>query len=122
MNLTRYFGFAGLFISTLLTQIAQAQYRVELQEPIGNQSSVSGANGIDLIIQYISYIYIYMAVLVGGVAVLMIIIGGLQITVGGASPEMVSNAKSRILQALLSLVLLFGTALLLKTVNPQFFG
>ena len=67
-------------------------------------------------------IYMWMASIVGIIAVLMIVVSGIQIIFGGASPELVSDAKNRVTQALLSLVLLFATAMILRTVNPNFFG
>ena len=98
-------------------------YQVKLQEPLSGQSAyVSAANGVDLINQYISMIYMWMASIVGIIAVLMIVVSGIQIIFGGASPELVSDAKNRITQSLLSLVLLFATAMILRTVNPNFFG
>lgn len=98
-------------------------YQVKLQEPLSGQSAyVSAYNGVDLINQYISMIYMWMASIVGILAVLMIVVSGIQIIFGGASPEMVSDAKNRVTQSLLSLVLLFATAMILRTVNPNFFG
>lgn len=98
-------------------------YQVKLQEPLSGQSAtLSASNGVDLINQYISMIYMWAASIIGVVAVLMIVVSGLQIIFGGAHTEFVSEAKGRIMQALLSLVLLFCTALLLRTINPNFFG
>jgi hypothetical protein len=98
-------------------------YQVKLQEPLSGQSAyVSASNGVDLINQYISMIYMWMASIVGIIAVLMLVISGIQIIFGGASPELVSDAKNRVFQSLLSLVLLFATAMILRTVNPNFFG
>lgn len=98
-------------------------YQVKLQEPLSGQAAtLSASNGVDLINQYISMIYMWAASIIGVVAVLMIVVSGLQIIFGGANTEFVSDAKGRIMQALLSLVLLFGTALLLRTINPNFFG
>lgn len=98
-------------------------YQVKLQEPLSGQSSyVSASNGVDLINQYISMIYMWMASIVGILAVLMIVVSGIQIIFGGANPEKVNDAKTRVTQSLLSLVLLFATAMILRTVNPNFFG
>ena len=99
-----------------------AQYLVELQEPIGSTSALAGANGFDLIIQYISAIYMFLASIVGIIAVLMIVFAGIQIVFAGAHEALRGAAIARIKASLLSLVLLFGMALLLKTVNPVFFG
>lgn len=97
-------------------------YQLKLQEPVGSMSSVGGANGFSLISSYIAGIYRYMASIVGIICVLYIVFSGIQITLGGMKQDMVNAAKERIMQSLLSLVLLLGTALLLKTINPFFFG
>jgi hypothetical protein len=98
-------------------------YQVKLQEPLSGQSAyLSASNGVDLVNQYISMIYAWAASIVGIVAVLIIVVSGIQIIFGGANQELVSSAKNQIMQALLSLVLLFAMALILRTVNPNFFG
>lgn len=98
-------------------------YQVKLQEPLrGKSAYLSAANGVDLINQYISMIYMWMASIVGIIAVLMLVFSGIQIIFAGASTELISDAKNRVFQSLLSLVLLFATALILRTINPNFFG
>ena len=109
------------FVLVLFPELVEA-YTVKLQEPVAGSSSVSGANGFQLIEQYISLIYRFFASLVGITAVLMIVFAGTQIIFGGAEQSLVEDAKQRIRNSILSLVLLFGTALLLKMINPQFFN
>lgn len=109
--------------STASASSGPTWYEVKLQEPLSGQAStLTAMNGVDLINQYIKMIYLWMASIVGIIAVLMIVVSGIQIIFGGASPELVSDAKTRVLQSLLSLILLFTTALILKTVNPGFFA
>ncbi len=114
-------AFLLMFIVAMMPELVAA-YTVKLQEPIAGVSSVSGGNGFDLIKKYISLIYRFFASLIGITAVLMIVFAGTQIIFGGAEQGLVQDAKERIRNAILSLILLFGTALLLKTVNPQFFN
>ncbi len=118
-NIILAFSFA---LSLFVIDSVDAQYVIKLQEKIANTSTLSGGNGFQLITQYISAIYTYLASLVGVVAVLYIVVSGVQITLGGMKEDLVSTAKARILQSILSLVLLFGSALLLKYTNAQFFG
>ena len=96
-------------------------YCVDLREPINGQKSVRAKDGVSLLSSYIGTIYKYAASIIGILCVLIIVISGVQISLGGANAEMVNQAKERIMQALLSLILLFGTGLLLKTINPGFF-
>ncbi len=96
-------------------------YCIDLQEPIVGAVSISGANGIELVSNYISLLYKYAASVIGIMCVLVIVVSGVQIVLGGTNQENVSQARGRILQAVLSLALLFLSAAILKTVNPGFF-
>jgi hypothetical protein len=99
----------------------EGEYCIELQEPIAGQSTVRGKNGVDLISEYISLAYKYIASIIGILCVLVVVISGVQIIIGGTNQEYVSQARGRILQALLSLALLFLSSAILKTINPGFF-
>ena len=97
------------------------KYCVQFFESIGGNTSVQGDTGMDLFSSYVRILYQYGAALIGFVAVLVIVISGVQIMMGGMSQENISSAKTRILQAIFSIMLLFGSALILKTINPGFF-
>lgn len=103
------------------TALAETMYNVELQEEVMGQSAVTGSSGVILIKNYIGLIYRYAASLIGIICVLIIVVSGVQIMTGGLSSEGVNQAKERIYQALFSLILLFCTAMLLRTLNPGFF-
>lgn len=102
------------------------KYCVTFQEelPIGKDKvkSISANSGTELVLNYVSMIYKFGAALLGIIAVLIIVVSGVQLMVGGIDDASVSAAKDRILQAILSLVLLFSSALILKTINPGFFS
>ena len=115
------FTILASFFFIFLVNIAEAQYTVILREPIGSASVVSGS-GYEIIAQYIHHIYVYLASIVGLVAVLYIVFSGIQIVLGGIKSDMVQKAQARILNSILSLAMLFGSALLLKTINASFFG
>lgn len=100
---------------------AHFKYCIKLQEPINGQNVIVGDTGYDVAAYYISMAYKYGASIIGIFCVFVIIASGIQISMGGANSEMVNQGKERILQALLSLILLFSSALILKTVNPGFF-
>lgn len=98
----------------------EKRYNVDI-DTFARKETASGDNGIELITSYISLFYKAVASIIGLICVLIVVISGVQITMGGIDPEGVNQAKERILQAIFSLLLLFGSALLLKTVNPGFF-
>ncbi|MCF7812519.1 pilin [Candidatus Gracilibacteria bacterium] len=108
-----------------------AGYRIELREPLGSENIedkdgekvqvIEGQTGAELVKNYIQLVYTYLASIIGIVAVLIIVVSGVQMMMGGADPDMVTQAKTRIFQAILSLILLFLSAAILYTVNPGFF-
>jgi len=115
------FVFVFAAFQVFSTGIAANGYEVKLSESIGGEEVVDGNTGIEFVGDYIAKMYKYGASLIGLVCVLVIAMSGVQIIAGGANPEGVTQAKTRIFQAILSLVLLLGSALILKTVNPGFF-
>ena len=96
-------------------------YKIEFREKFGTTDMIVGKSGVDLMKNYIHLIYVYGASILGIICVLIIVISGIQITMGGAQADLVASAKTRIFQALLSLALLFLSAVILKTINPGFF-
>jgi hypothetical protein len=102
------------------------KYCITLQETLPIEGgerirSISGNSGVDLLGNYFGMWYKIGALILGLVCVLVIVVSGVQITFGGVSEEAVTTAKARIWGALLSLILLFSSALILRTINPLFF-
>jgi outer membrane murein-binding lipoprotein Lpp len=102
------------------------KYCIDLQEsiPIGdgrNIKSVAGSSGVDLFANYVGLIYKFGAIAIGLVCVLIIVISGIQMIAGGVNSEGYTQAKTRMMQAILSMVLLFASAMILRTINPNFF-
>ncbi len=77
--------------------------------------------GTSLLEGYLSTIFRWSAGLVGLIAVIVIIISGIQISMSGGDSQAVENAKTRIVQSLAGIVVLFLSGLILYTVNPTFF-
>lgn len=82
---------------------------------------LTGYSGTDLLARYIGAIYRWAASIGGIIAVLVIVLSGLQMIVGSVDPGSIEKSKERITQSLLGLVLLFLSALILYTINPTFF-
>ncbi len=70
------------------------------------------------IAQYVGGAYNYAVSIAAVLAAVMMMIGGLQYLTAGGDPSKVSRAKSRISDAVLGLVLVFGSYLLLYAINP----
>lgn len=93
--------------------------------PQGAQCSIVqviiGQSGTGILKTYVAIIYRWAAGIVGIIAVLVIVISGIQISIDQGSGEGVTAAKNRITQSLAGLVILFLSALILYTINPTFF-
>lgn len=81
---------------------------------------IEATSGTHLLNQYVKMIYLWAAGTIGIVAVLTIVISGVEIMAKGASGS-IDEPKNRISQALLGLVILFLSGLILYTINPTFF-
>ncbi len=99
------------------------------ESPISNEPSITctpvqliiGKSGTGLLTQFIGTIYQWGAGIVGIVAVLVMVISGIQISVAGGDSAKVDSAKTRIMESIAGLVILFLSGLILYTINPNFF-
>lgn len=78
--------------------------------PQGSSPTVGG---------YLSSIYILGIGLAGVLAVLMIVIGGIQYIGSGMSPSAKEDAKGRITSAILGLLLALLSYIILNAINPD---
>lgn len=78
-------------------------------------------SGIGLLFLYIGILYRWVASVIGIVAVFYIIYGGIKISTAGDNTAAVDEAKTKIIQAIAGLILLFISAVVLYTINPNFF-
>ncbi len=78
-------------------------------------------SGAELLYTYVGTIYKWAAGTIGIVTVLLLVWGGIEISTAGGDQGKTEKAKERIIQSLAGLVLLFLSALILYTINPNFF-
>lgn len=83
--------------------------------------AIVSTGGTNFLFGYIGTIYRFAAGLVGIVAVTVIILSGIQITASGGDSDAISQSKTRIIQSIAGLALLFLSGLILNAVNPNFF-
>jgi len=77
-------------------------------------------SGINLLKFYVLQVYVWGAGIVGIIAVLVIVVSGIQIAASGGE-EQLTSARTRIIQSLSGLAILFLSGLILYTINPTFF-
>ncbi len=78
-------------------------------------------SGLDLLFTYIGLIYRWSAGVIGIVSVFYLVYGGIKIASAGDNQAALDDAKAKIAQSLAGLVLLFLSAIILYTINPNFF-
>jgi hypothetical protein len=82
---------------------------------------IIGTSGIGIIKVYVKLLYTWGAGIVGFIAVAVIVVSGIQISLSGVSGD-ITEAKDRITQSIMGIVLLFLSAIILYVINPDFFG
>jgi hypothetical protein len=82
---------------------------------------IIGTSGTGILKVYVKQLYRWGAVTVGFIAVVSIVVSGIQISISGVSGD-ITSAKNRIMQAIMGLVLLFLSGIILYTINPGFFS
>ncbi len=82
---------------------------------------ILSSGGTALIYTYIGMVYEFGATMAGIVAVLIIVLSGIQISASGGDSEAIENAKKRILKSFAGIAVLFLSGLILYTINPTFF-
>lgn len=88
---------------------------VSFSEP----KEVNGAVESSVLGEYISGLYQYLIVIATTMAIVMVMIGGFQYTVGAANQEQLAKGKKRIKNGVTGLILLLLTYVILFSVNPQ---
>lgn len=78
----------------------------------GSAASVTGLN------EYVARVFGFGVTAAGITALAVVVFGAVQYTVSVGSPSGQSDARDRITQAILGLILIFGAFLILKTINP----
>ena len=75
-----------------------------------------------LLYNYLGLIYAYMSGLIVGIAVLFVVVGGIQMTTSYGNTEKFNAGKARIVKAIIGIILWFTASLILYTINPTFFA
>jgi hypothetical protein len=78
-------------------------------------------SGAALLYSYISLVYRWAAGTIGVVSVMYMVYGGIRIASAGDNAGAIDEAKTKIMQSIAGLILLFLSAVILYTINPNFF-
>lgn len=110
------FIFLIIFTTFLLAAPALAQ---DDKASYNLMTNIPGAGKIENINQYIKALYLFGLAIVGIIAMLFIIIGGIRYMTAAGNETAISDAKSQITAAILGLVLVLTSWLILNTINPE---
>ena len=105
-----------IFLTLVSVNFVFSQWTPEVKYPEIGTKTITKTTSLP---EYINYIF-SLAIIVGViVAVGVLIYGGFLYLTSAGKPEQLNDAKSRIFNGFLGLVILLGSYLILNTVNPQ---
>lgn len=100
----------------LLFSATQPALALEVNYPqIGSFGISDNSN----LLQYIEYFFAFAIAISGIIAVITLVISGLQILVFAGSPEKITEAKDGLWASILGIALLFASFIIMTTINPQ---
>ncbi len=121
-----------LFFAFSLPVLAQEQQTNQASEPLVPklQINIPTVNfsqaaqqgnllSLPFLAEYISGVYKYLLAIVGIVAGIVLTLGGVQYLMAGGNQSAIGEAKKRIGNALIGLVIALGSYVILYTINPQ---
>jgi hypothetical protein len=102
---------------------AAAQQGIHLLECFGDVCVIptDGASGFTVFFAYFSMIYPWVLGMGAAIAVMMGLVGGIQMMTAGADDGKRSAGVNRLLMSIGGLVLLLFSSLILNLLNPTFF-
>jgi type IV secretion system pilin len=106
----------SLFLFLLITTSASA-IELHLQRPFGDLKETIEVSGSS-IGEYIKAAYGFGSATVVALAIVMIIVGGVQWVISGGSPDTIGKAKDTIFKAFLGLFIALFSVFMLTIVNP----
>ena len=117
--LTRTYVFLGLLLTAHPVFAAKIPL---LEDPIENgRGSVEACPGLGTFFVYFNKFWPWLIGSATGIAVLMTIVGGLQVIMSGGDQGKRSEGTTRFMHALIGLLMLACAGLILRTLNPSFF-
>lgn len=120
---TSSFSLLLLSIPTVQAQI-KTPYKFQIEIPgLAKEMSIGEVDGdvikSSLLKNYIVGVYNYSFAIAGVLAAVVLMGGGVLWLISGGSPGKIGQAKKIIGNSLIGLVLLFGSNLILRTINPE---
>lgn len=110
----KYFAFIVVLFLFLFQSRSALALEVTYPNIFGYQITQGSSIG-----GYVAYFFVFLVVTGGILGVISIAIAGFRILIGGGSPTAIQDARERIVNAVLGLILLMSSFLILNTINSQ---
>ncbi|MEI8230594.1 MAG: pilin [Candidatus Peregrinibacteria bacterium] len=94
---------------------------IPLLEKIGSLSNVPVTQGFGTLLTYINDIADWLLLVAGGICVLWVLVGGMQMMLSGLDNSLQSKGKESMKWAIIGLVILLFSGFILRTLNSMFF-
>ncbi len=96
---------------------------ITLLEPVGGVANipVAGNAGLGVFGFYFNLLYPWVVGMAAAIAVLMAVVGGIQISMAGSDAGQVSAGRNRLLISLGGLLIILASAIILNSLNPTFY-
>lgn len=121
--ITRIFVRLAISFGAIFGRVTAQNDGIMLLEPVGGVTHVptDGNEGLGVFGFYFNLLYPWAVGMAAAIAVLMAVIGGIQIIQAGSDTSKVSAGKNRLLISLGGLIIILASAIILNSLNPTFF-
>lgn len=107
-------------IMILLLLLPVVSFALELDYPSFTIGEYTYEMSLDMPLnQLVAWLYYFIVIISGFAAFLMLVWGGFQWMTSVGNPTKISEAKDRLISAVLGLVLILASWLILNTINPE---
>ncbi|HLD71262.1 MAG TPA: hypothetical protein VI873_01450 [Candidatus Peribacteraceae bacterium] len=111
----------GLGKSLFVTLAHAAKSEILLMEPVGGCSKLTAQAGLGTFFNYFNLLWPWLIGTASGIAVMMTLVGGLQVIMSEGDQGKRQEGLDRIKNSMIGLLMLVFAGLILTTLNPSFF-
>ena len=108
-------------VSTLWAMPLALAADIQLMEPVGGCDKLTPKPGLGTFFGYFNLLWPWLIGTAAGIAVLMALVGGLQVIMSGGDQSKKQEGLDRLKNALLGLLMLVFAGVILRVLNPSFF-
>ena len=111
--------FAAVFLSYFFVGVGFTFAQRDLEVPLPGIGGEQGFTQTPSLLDYVKYVFNFTIGIIGIIVFCVLVYGGIRYLTSAGNPSTMADANNQIFSALLGLALLFGSWLLLTTINPD---